>query len=690
MAIGIGVGLPFGVMRSPTPLPPQPQALWAFLEADGRVDTSGEVSSWVSATPGALTVTGAGGERPNISGEITSFNGSSDRLTFPGNAMGAVTKATFGAWVKVGATISVNDTLLYTSDLSGGYFGLATFNNARWIGAASGATAGNMNGSADGTVRPAKTAWTSGVWQFVCIVFDGTQASQNDRLKIYLLEHGQDVPELQGQVAGGTIPASITVGGGTGAIGDLVGFSRQLPFDTTAAYLYREAALTTTDVVSLARRKNPLAGKKSVLALGDSITLGVGDNNVDTTTTSLGGYRGRLLELAGDDEAWWFVGPTQSGVIDNNRCSAVGGSKVDAHLAQWNDAIAAGWRPQIVLYMGGRNDLSAPDSQATIDARWVALFNAISAYPTVEHIIVSTIVPESTNGAATTTANASLASICAGYPKITLVDGYAALDYATDLADAVHPNSSGYWKLAQVYYDALAPLLSLSTTWRNPTRLSTLRGWWVADRGLTVSGSDIVTLLDERGQGRTLSKTNDGALTAAPQRVASGGKGGKTIARWNGSATGLRGAWLAADWAAGWSGTIAIAAKITSGTSGVLIDNSQTTTTNQGAAVFRESGTLKARRIATDASVGSDTSTAWRVITATLTPAGAALRIDGVEVGTSATGVSMVDLANLQLGALFGGIYPLTGDIGEAVVCGSVLSGSDLTNLESYLTERWI
>lgn len=438
MALGLGLGLPFTAGRRG--LPPQAQALFGYWEPPGRVNTSGEVSSWPSAAPGSLTITGASGERPDISGNITTFNGSTDRLTFAGNAFGATDRATFGAWVKVAATIALNDTLLYTSDLSAGYLGLGTFNNARWIAGASGATAGNMNGSADGTVRP-------GVWQFVSVVFDGTQAVQADRLRIWLLEHGQTAPELQGQVPGGTIPASLTVGGGTGAIGDLVGFSRQLPFDTTAMYLYKGAALSSAEVAQLARRVDPLATKRSVLALGDSITLGVGD------TAGNGGYRTDLLATAGGQEAFWYAGTIQSGTVDvNNRCQAVGGSKVDAHLTQLNTALSAGWNPDIIIYCGGRNDISAGEV-SSLPSRYNALFAAFGGRRAIVHVVP----PSNPTGSETATANGHLATAAAAYPNITVVDG--ALSSPGDLFDSVHPNAGGYAKMASAIWAVLSPLL---------------------------------------------------------------------------------------------------------------------------------------------------------------------------------------------------------------------------------------
>lgn len=217
---------------------------------------------------------------------------------------------------------------------------------------------------------------------------------------------------------------------------------------------------------------------------------------------------------------------------------------------------------------------------------------------------------------------------------------------------------------------------------------TSLVSWWSADYGVTLgSGSDISTVEDRGPSGATLAKTNDGALTAFPQLTLTG-KGGKPVLAFSGSSAPLRGSFAAASWAAGWSGTFAIAAKITSGVSGCLADFEPATTTNNGSAIFRETGNLKWRRLITDVTV-ADASTAWRVVVCTGTPTSGEMRIDGVSAGTSGA-TTHNDLNNLQLGALFGAIFPLTGEIGEVVCYSSVLAAGDLALLESYLSTRWV
>ena len=216
----------------------------------------------------------------------------------------------------------------------------------------------------------------------------------------------------------------------------------------------------------------------------------------------------------------------------------------------------------------------------------------------------------------------------------------------------------------------------------------TLVSWWAADYGVTLgSGSDISTVADRGPSGATLAKTDDGALTAFPQ-LSMTGKGGKPVMAFSGTTAPLRGVFAAASWAASWSGTFAVAAKITSGTDGALADFETALVTNQGCAIFREAGNLKWRRAITDVS-SSDSSTSWRVIVGTGTTSAGDMRVNGVSAGTSGAATHN-DLNNVQLGALFGAVFPLNGEIGEVLCYSSVLSGTDLSALESYMSTRWV
>lgn len=435
MAVGIGVGLPFGAFRR---RPPQLASLRFWGEP---ADLSGaDVASWAGRAPGGVTFTAIGGERPDASAAGLVFNGT-DRMTLAASTLGlsGATKATIAGWVKINSAAFAASDTIFASDAYPN--GLAIANSLgtqwRWITYIGGAS---RNGTADNQQLPDG-------WQFVCASYDGTQATDDARVSVYTLEHGQTVATTLTTI-GASIPTAIPAASGNAAIGDLPPFNRTAAWTQGGLYIYAGAALTAAEALSLSRISDPLAGKRSVLPLGDSITLGVGD------AANNGGYRGDLIGLAGSAEAFWFLGDTKNYTANapNNRHAAVGGSKVDAHLTQYNAAVAAGWDPEIILYCGGRNDISAGEV-ASLGARYTALFNAWGGRRAIVHVVP----PSNPTTADTATANATLASVAAGYPNITIVNGN--LSSPGDLFDSVHPNSGGYDKMAAAYWAVLSTLL---------------------------------------------------------------------------------------------------------------------------------------------------------------------------------------------------------------------------------------
>jgi lysophospholipase L1-like esterase len=433
MALGIGVGLPFGVS---TRRPPQ----LASLRFWGRsADTSGaDVATWTGRAPGGVAFAAAGGERPDASSTGLVFNGG-DRMTVAAGTLGlaGATKATFAGWVKlVSSGFTANDCVFssdaYPQGLAAANFGGTS--NARWNWYVNGVS---RNGTVDGSQ-------VFDAWQFVCGSFDGSQATDDLKLQVYTLEHGQTVPTLL-TMTGAGVPTALSAATGNAAIGDLPPFNRIPTMRAWELYAYAGAALTSGEALSLARISDPLAGKKSILPLGDSLVLGVGDGDAN------GGFRGDLITLAGSNEAFWYLGPTKNYTANapNNRHAAVGGSKVDAHLTQFNAAVAAGWDPEIILYCGGRNDISAGEV-ASLGTRYTALFNAWAGRRAIVHTVVDT-VPTDPN---TATANATLTSVAAGYPNITLVTSAATGD-----ADGVHPGAANYALMAAAYWAVLSTLL---------------------------------------------------------------------------------------------------------------------------------------------------------------------------------------------------------------------------------------
>jgi lysophospholipase L1-like esterase len=206
------------------------------------------------------------------------------------------------------------------------------------------------------------------------------------------------------------------------------------------AYAYRGVALSSAEALELSRLSKPL-DIPGVLAMGDSIVLGQGD------AAANGGWRGDLLTLAGSYERWWYLGPLRlyAANAPNNRTAAAGGTTVAQHLAQFNDSVAAGWDPSIILYCGGQNDVSLGET-ALLPARYAALFAAWAGRRAIVHVVP----PQNPTTANTAIANGYLAAAAAIHPNITVVDG--GLVSPGDLFDTVHPNAGGYDKMANAIW----------------------------------------------------------------------------------------------------------------------------------------------------------------------------------------------------------------------------------------------
>ena len=433
VALGLGVGLPFGT--GGRRLPPQVQALRFWGEP---ADLSGaDVASWAGRAPGNTTFTAAGGERPDKAAAGLVFSGS-DRMTLLASTLGlgGANKATVGFWVKINsAAFTPNDCIFASADYPNG-IGLANSLGTQWrwityIGGAS------RNGTADNQQLPDG-------WQFVLAAYDGTQATDDARVQVYTLEHGQAVPTTLTTI-GASIPTALPAASGNAAIGDLPPFNRVPAMTLGGIYVYRDAALTGDEALSLSRLSDPLAGKRTVLPLGDSLVRGVGDEG------NLGGWRGDLLTLAGSSDAFWYHGTIRNDPLlaPNSRHEGNGGYKTNQVLDRYTAAVAAGWDADIILCCTGRNDISAGEV-SSLPARYNALFTAFGGRRAIMHTVVDT-VPSDPN---TAVANGHLTTAAAAYPNVTVVTSSAV-----GAADGVHPNAANYALMAAAYWAALQPLL---------------------------------------------------------------------------------------------------------------------------------------------------------------------------------------------------------------------------------------
>ncbi|MFI7448569.1 GDSL-type esterase/lipase family protein [Nonomuraea sp. NPDC049714] len=188
-----------------------------------------------------------------------------------------------------------------------------------------------------------------------------------------------------------------------------------------------------------------------IMALGDSITAGAGSSNG-------GGYRPMLNNLLREEGAnVTFVGSQRSGPApDAHEGHPTWGI---SQLAGITDSALATYRPNVVLLHIGTNDMSNNDDPGGAPARLGALIDQIfRAAPDVT-LLVSTIVPSNSgttqerirrfNEAIRPEIGARWASgkhvYMVNMTSVTL----------TDLTDLLHPNDSGYLKMAGAFYHGL-------------------------------------------------------------------------------------------------------------------------------------------------------------------------------------------------------------------------------------------
>lgn len=194
-------------------------------------------------------------------------------------------------------------------------------------------------------------------------------------------------------------------------------------------------------------------GGVRMMPLGDSITDGI---------TVPGAYRtGLWRRFADGDYRVDFVGslsggPAELGDHDHEGHSGWRIDQIDAGVVGWLRATT----PHTVLLHIGTNDILQNHDPAGAPARLSALIDHITATAPAAEVFVATIIPIawSAQEAAVRTYNAAIPEIVRSKVSagghVHLVDMHAALTSA-DLADGVHPNATGYDRMAAAWYTAL-------------------------------------------------------------------------------------------------------------------------------------------------------------------------------------------------------------------------------------------
>jgi lysophospholipase L1-like esterase len=214
------------------------------------------------------------------------------------------------------------------------------------------------------------------------------------------------------------------------------------------------AALVATGAVAMT---SPAAAESNggvrVMPLGDSITDGL---------TVPGGYRIGLWQRFGsggfrvDFVGSLFNGPANLGDHDHEGHSGWRIDQIDANVVNW----ARATNPHSVLLHIGTNDVLQNFNLPGAPGRLSTLIDHITATVSGAEVFVATIIPLANAGqeANVRAYNAAIPGIVQSKVNagrhVHLVDLHAALT-AADLADGVHPNATGYDKMAATWFTAL-------------------------------------------------------------------------------------------------------------------------------------------------------------------------------------------------------------------------------------------
>lgn len=174
------------------------------------------------------------------------------------------------------------------------------------------------------------------------------------------------------------------------------------------------------------------------IAVGDSLTVGVGDEN------SIGGYRARLRALAARLR---LVGSENTGGYE--RHEGFSGDTIAAMRTRCLSKIAMQGASTILL-TAGTNDVSAGRDPAVILTDLLSFAEALKAVSGIAHVLVSKIPPRAVgdaNKAPTESVNNGMAAAFAGASSgIVVVDACSQISNPGPgkYSDTVHFNASGY------------------------------------------------------------------------------------------------------------------------------------------------------------------------------------------------------------------------------------------------------
>ncbi|MFI7027064.1 FG-GAP-like repeat-containing protein [Micromonospora sp. NPDC049900] len=190
-----------------------------------------------------------------------------------------------------------------------------------------------------------------------------------------------------------------------------------------------------------------------VMPLGDSITYGVGVDNPAGT-----GYRARLYDGLRDDAVLDLVGSQSSGTLPDRNHEGHPYWRIK-QVEQRVECVIPQYRPNVVLLHIGTNDMQFNEDVAGAPGRLDTLIGRIVALAPETTVLVAQLVPAFNAGTndKVQTYNGAIPGVVARYAaagkRVRVVDMSAVT--RADLTDSVHPNATGYRKMADAFLGAI-------------------------------------------------------------------------------------------------------------------------------------------------------------------------------------------------------------------------------------------
>ncbi|MDG5805789.1 ricin-type beta-trefoil lectin domain protein [Streptomyces ossamyceticus] len=223
-----------------------------------------------------------------------------------------------------------------------------------------------------------------------------------------------------------------------------------------------------------------------VMPLGDSITWGVGSSTGN-------GYRGALWNrLAADGHPLDFVGTVRNGSMSDPDNEGHSGYRIN-EIAALADASLTRYRPNVVTLHIGTNDLIGASGPDAAIAELRSLVDRITAdVPDATVLVASLVVStnsseEQWRGTYNQGVRRIVSDAQATGKRVAFVD-MSGLTTA-DLADPLHPNDSGYQKMADAFHRGVRS--ADSAGWlKNPAPAPALVQSGVAGKCMDVNGAN--------------------------------------------------------------------------------------------------------------------------------------------------------------------------------------------------------